>query len=118
MSVTQHADESRQDIDLIHRFSTSTFVRVIAGVLQIRGALQPMTLAIYIDARFIHVQQGAVRELVLDPTIKFFQLVKSLTVEVMDCSSAKWHEQLVSKVIAYSIIRNEAVAGKNRLREF
>ena len=52
--VTQHANKLRQDIDLIHRFGAPALIREIIGIFQVGGAVQPMTLAIDIDARLIH----------------------------------------------------------------
>ena len=87
--VTQHADKLGEDIDLIHRFSASTFVRKIIGIFEVGGTVQPMPLSIDIEACFIHVQQSAVRELILYPAVEFVQLLVGLAVEVMNRSSTK-----------------------------
>jgi hypothetical protein len=55
MVVAQHAVESGKDTHLVDRFPASFLVRVVAGSVGVRYAVQPESFSVLIDAGFVHM---------------------------------------------------------------
>jgi len=76
-------------------------------IREIRGTMEPMTLAIDVDACFIHMHQCRCRQLGLDPLLEELQRVERLFVEVENRACAQWDLHLVDEVITDPIIGDQ-----------